>query len=55
MIALGPAETVSTPEGYLELLAISSHELYHTWNVKSLRPAEMLPYDFTTENYSRQG
>ncbi len=55
VIALGPAETVSTPEGYLELLAISSHELYHTWNVKSLRPAEMLPYDFTTENYSRQG
>lgn len=55
VIALGPAETVSTPEGYLEMLCISSHELYHTWNVKSLRPQEMYPYDFTTENYSRQG
>ena len=33
----------------------SSHELYHTWNIKSIRPAEMLPYDYTQENYSRLG
>ena len=27
-------------------LWVSSHELYHTWNVKSIRPVDMLPYNF---------
>ncbi|MBI2257758.1 MAG: M61 family metallopeptidase [Flavobacteriia bacterium] len=40
---------------YSELLGVSSHELYHTWNVKSIRPIEMYPYNFTKENYSRMG
>ena len=40
---------------YKELLGVSSHELYHTWNVKAIRPIEMFPYDFTKENYSRLG
>lgn len=55
VITLGPAETLTTKEGFLELLGISSHELYHTWNVKCIRPAEMMPYDFTRENYNRLG
>lgn len=55
VITLGPAETLTTEEGFLEFVGISSHELYHTWNVKALRPAEMMPYDFTQENYSRLG
>lgn len=42
-------------ERYEDLLGISSHELYHTWNIKAIRPAEMLPYDYTQENYSRLG
>jgi predicted metalloprotease with PDZ domain len=29
--------------------------LFHTWNVKNIRPIEMSPYDFTRENYSEQG
>jgi predicted metalloprotease with PDZ domain len=40
---------------YKELLGVSSHELYHTWNVKALRPAAMWPYDFKKENYSELG
>jgi predicted metalloprotease with PDZ domain len=40
---------------YEDLLAVSSHELYHTWNVKYMRPEEMWPYDFTQENYHRIG
>ena len=40
---------------YKELLGVSSHELYHTWNVKAIRPVEMFPYDFTKENYSTLG
>jgi len=47
VIALGPAERVQSEAGYLEILGIASHELYHTWNVKRIRPAEWTPYDFT--------
>ncbi|MCE2711824.1 MAG: hypothetical protein LW688_04715 [Cryomorphaceae bacterium] len=54
VITLGPSYDVFGPL-YKELLGISSHELYHTWNVKTIRPIEMLPYDFSKENYSRLG
>lgn len=40
---------------YSDFLGVSSHELYHSWNVKSIRPIEMYPYDFTKENYSKLG
>lgn len=55
VIALGPAERLQTNSGYEELLGISCHELYHTWNIKSIRPKEMMPYDFSKENYSKLG
>lgn len=54
VITLGPSYDVFGPL-YKELLGVSSHELYHTWNVKAIRPIEMFPYDFTKENYSRLG
>ena len=54
VIALGPTYDLFGPL-YKELLGVSSHELYHTWNVKAIRPIEMFPYDFTKENYSRLG
>lgn len=54
VITLGPSYDVFG-ELYPELLGISSHELYHTWNVKAIRPAEMFPYDYQQENFSRLG
>jgi len=54
VIALGPSYDVFK-ELYKELLGVCSHELYHVWNVKAIRPIEMYPYDFTKENYSRLG
>lgn len=54
VIALGPSYEVFG-ELYKELLGVSSHELYHAWNVKAIRPIEMMPYDYTRENYSRLG
>ena len=54
VITIGPSYDVFR-DYYTELLGVSSHELYHTWNVKSIRPAEMMPYDFTKENYSSLG
>jgi predicted metalloprotease with PDZ domain len=54
VIALGPSYAVFE-ELYIELLGVSSHELYHTWNVKAIRPYEMMPYDFKRENYTELG
>jgi predicted metalloprotease with PDZ domain len=54
VITLGPSYDVFGSL-YKELLGVSSHELYHTWNVKAIRPESMFPYDFSKENYSRLG
>ncbi len=55
VITLGPSYDILKEVLYDEFLGISSHELYHAWNVKALRPADMLPYDYTRENYTRLG
>ena len=45
--------THKQPEGYTTLLGLISHEYFHTWNVKRLRPAELATYDYTQENYTQ--
>lgn len=42
-----------TREGYLDWLGLVSHELFHAWNGKRLRPAELGPFDFEREVYTR--
>ncbi|MES2977661.1 MAG: peptidase M61 [Pseudomonadota bacterium] len=39
-------------DGYTTLRGLISHEYFHTWNVKRLKPAEFVPYDFSRENYT---
>jgi predicted metalloprotease with PDZ domain len=39
-------------EGYTTLLGLISHEYFHTWNVKRLRPAAFKRYDYRAENYT---
>ena len=41
-------------DGYLRFLGLASHEYFHTWNVKRIKPAVFLPYDLTQEGYTRQ-
>ncbi len=55
VIAMGPLAELGNEDVYHDFLAISSHELFHLWNVKRIRPVELLPYDFTKENYSSLG
>ncbi|HEY7378005.1 MAG TPA: M61 family peptidase [Steroidobacteraceae bacterium] len=38
---------------YLNLLGLASHEYFHSWNVKRIKPAAFTPYDLTRENYTR--
>ena len=40
-------------DGYITLLGLVSHEYFHTWNVKRLRPAEFTHYDYGAENYTQ--
>lgn len=39
-------------DGYVTLLGLISHEYFHTWNVKRLKPAPFARFDYTRENYT---
>ncbi|RBA24378.1 M61 family metallopeptidase [Herminiimonas fonticola] len=39
-------------DGYRTFLGLCSHEYFHTWNVKRIKPAAFVPYDLATENYT---
>lgn len=41
------------PDGYKALLGLCSHEYFHTWNIKRIKPAAFTPYDLEIENYTR--
>ncbi len=46
--------TFVNDRSYDGFLGLVSHEYFHTWNVKQLRPAGITPYDFSKENYSEE-
>ncbi len=39
-------------ENYRTLLGLFSHEYFHAWNIKKLKPRTLTPYDFNKENYT---
>lgn len=41
-------------QGYRSLLGLFSHEYFHSWLVKRIKPADFAPYDLTRENLTRQ-
>jgi len=41
-----------TRAAYLNWLSSASHEFFHAWNVKRLRPLELGPFDYENENYT---
>lgn len=40
-------------EKYEDWLSLISHEFFHTWNVRRLRPVNLTPYNYEQENYTR--
>jgi len=40
-------------DGYVTLLGLISHEYFHTWNVKRLKPRDFATLDYGRENYTR--
>jgi predicted metalloprotease with PDZ domain len=49
-----PAGAFADPSGTLGdfMYPLLSHEFFHLWNVKRIRPAEMWPYDYHAEQYT---
>lgn len=41
-------------DAYTQLLGLISHEYFHAWNVKSIKPAAFMPYYLDEETYTEQ-
>ncbi|RHX89096.1 M61 family metallopeptidase [Leptospira stimsonii] len=41
-------------DGYLKLLELLSHEYFHLWNVKRIRPIALGPFDYQKPNLTRE-
>jgi len=50
--SLATPKAAEPGEGYLRFLGLCSHEYFHTWNVKRIKPAAFAPYDLQAENYT---
>jgi len=48
-----PAATVTPERDYRGFLSLVSHEFFHLWNVKRIRPDALGPFDYTQENYTK--
>ncbi|RTE87198.1 MULTISPECIES: M61 family metallopeptidase [Gammaproteobacteria] len=55
-----PRETLEcgnkdTPkESYLDFLSLCSHEYFHNWNIKRLKPESFIPYQLDSESYTNE-
>jgi predicted metalloprotease with PDZ domain len=45
---------IGVSDDYRSLLGLVSHEYFHTWNVKRIKPAAFVPYDLTRESFTSQ-
>ncbi len=45
VLTLGPGYLLMDKR-YDDLIELASHEFYHLWNIKSIRPAELMPYNY---------
>jgi predicted metalloprotease with PDZ domain len=48
-----PNTTDTSERDYRGFLGLVSHEFFHLWNVKRIRPDALGPFDYTQENYTK--
>lgn len=48
-----PRDSFADDAGYRRITNLGAHEFFHLWNVKRLRDAELRPYDYRGEDYTR--
>lgn len=46
--------SLAKARGYEDLLGLVSHEHFHAWNVKRIKPEAFTPYELSRENHTRQ-
>ena len=51
---LPPPGMEGVTDDYRKFLGLASHEYFHSWNVKRIKPAAFVPYDLARESYTRQ-
>lgn len=51
-LAILPSRSEDRDEDINSILELASHEIFHAYNVKRLRPAEMWPYRYHERNYT---
>lgn len=48
-----PSPTTSSQASYQGFLSLVSHEFFHLWNVKRVRPDALGPFDYDKENHTK--
>ncbi len=51
-VSMTRPESFKTKRGYQGFLGLESHEFFHVWNVKRIRPLALGPFDYQRENYT---
>ena len=44
---------LGTPKSYQKFLSLASHEYFHTWHIKRIKPAKFMPYELSRRNHTR--
>ena len=52
-VLMGSRWATRTRRAYNSWLDLASHEFFHVWNIKRLRPVELGPFDYENENHTR--
>jgi predicted metalloprotease with PDZ domain len=50
---IAPILRLEPPQEYHRLLSLFSHEFFHAWNVKRMRPVGLGPFDYAKEVYTK--
>jgi predicted metalloprotease with PDZ domain len=49
---LFPRFQLSTSKGWEDFLTLAAHEYFHLWNVKRIKPKNLVPFNYAQENYT---
>ena len=53
-VLMGSRWQMRDPRDYNKWLGLASHEFFHAWNVRRMRPAALSRYDYERESYTRE-
>ncbi len=48
-----PRTGFASSKGWEDFLTLATHEYFHLWNVKRIKPRRFVPFDYAQENYTQ--